>query len=210
MSRITIEVDEDDGGDLFREAQKRLARLGLNVHDAESLSLEIDGDLDTLEPVEPTTEATDEEVRASVEGKPIEAEEEVEESDPSAHNSGTKRSERPGEDEIEEVLSSSEYVTKSRVMREDGDNPYLPVLEVLFSSRDALRPDQIFDLTDGRGEGNLKRMWKNHLLDREENEETKHWYKYTLAPRGKEMILEIRQEWSREGKFKDNVESVLG
>lgn len=201
MSEITICVDEDDGVDLFREAQKRLARLGLNVHDASSLTLKVDGDLDKLEMATETE---------SIEAEPMEAEEWVEESEKVNHNTGTKTSERPAEDEIEDVLHSTEIVTKERVTRKSGDNPYLPVLEMLFSSHDALRPDQIFELTGGRGQGNLKRMWKNHLIDRRENDDdTRHWYKYSLSQCGKELVLEIREEWSDNDEFEESMNAIL-
>lgn len=202
MAEITIRVDEDDGSDLFREAQKRLSRLGLKVHDATSLTLEVDGNLDNLEV---TSESE------SIEAEPMEAEESVEKSEDVTHSNRTKDSERPAEDEIEDVLDSTEIVTKERVTRDAGDNPYLPVLEVLFSSRDSLRPDQIFELTDGRGKGNLKRMWKNHLVDRQENDDdTGHWHKYSLSSRGHKLVLEIRSEWSEENQLEENMEAILG
>ena len=206
MSEITITVDEDDGVDLFKETQKRLARLGLNVSDATSLTIEVDGDLGNLNDVQERTSAHPKDVEIEVG-----VEESVECADNESHRSGTKDSKRPDRDEIEEVLDSTEFVTKERVTRDSGDNPYLPVLEVLFSSRHPLRSDQIFELTEDRGEGNLKRMWKNHLVDRQENDDdTQHWHKYTLAPRGREIVLEIRKEWSRSGQLEDNMGAILG
>jgi len=215
MSEITITVDEDDGSDLFVETQKRLNRMGLEVADATSLTIQVDGDLDNFE--SGTFREVQEETKAAeVTGNPVElateaARENNEDENKNVHNAGTKNSKRPDVDEIEEVLGSTEYVTKERIMRDNGDNPYFPVLEVLFSSRDPLRSDQIFKLTEGRGEGNLKRMWKNHLVDRQENDDdTQHWHKYTLAPRGKELILEIRKKWSRSGQLEDNMASIMG
>jgi len=220
MSKITISVDEDDGVDLFRETQKRLNKMGLEVSDALSLTLEVDGDLDNFESRGTDTtfsEVQNENKKNVGTGNPVELateaarEDEDEGNSKSAHNNGTKNSKRPDKDEIEEVLSSTEFVTKERITRDSGDNPYLPVLEVLFSSRHPLRSDQIFELTEGRGEGNLKRMWKNHLVDRQENDDdTQHWHKYTLAPRGKEIVLEIRKEWSRSGQLEDNMSAIMG